>query len=217
MSSSTAHPHVHPHRHAHDHAHEHGHDHPHADHDCGGAACEVAARPIDFSALAAGGALLLRIPDMDCASEEAQIRRALEGQAAVRGLRFDLGARTLAVDAPDSAWSAVEQAIAAAGLKTERLSQPTSAADTRRRQRRQATQLAAALLLALGAELLHFVAPDTRPWQFASMALAALAIALSGFGVYRKGLAALARGQLGISALMTVAVTGAFLIGQWPE
>lgn len=129
MSSSTAHPHVHPHRHAHDHAHEHGHDHPHADHDCGGAACEVAARPIDFSALAAGGALLLRIPDMDCASEEAQIRRALEGQAAVRGLRFDLGARTLAVDAPDSAWSAVEQAIAAAGLKTERLSQPTSAAN----------------------------------------------------------------------------------------
>ncbi|MCC6814197.1 MAG: heavy metal translocating P-type ATPase [Rubrivivax sp.] len=217
MSSSTAHPHVHPHRHAHDHAHEHGHDHPHADHDCGGAACEVAARPIDFSALAAGGALLLRIPDMDCASEEAQIRRALEGQAAVRGLRFDLGARTLAVDAPDSAWPAVEQAIAATGLKTERLSQPTNAADTRRRQRRQATQLAGALLLALGAELLHFVAPDTRPWQFASMALAALAIALSGFGVYRKGLAALARGQLGISALMTVAVTGAFLIGQWAE
>jgi Cd2+/Zn2+-exporting ATPase len=223
MSSSTANPHVHPHRHAHDHAHDHdhahghGHDHPHADHDCGGAACEVAARPIDFSALAAGGALLLRIPDMDCASEEAQIRRALEGQAAVRGLRFDLGARTLAVDAPDGAWPAVEQAIAAAGLKTERLSQPASAADTRRRQRREASQLAAALLLALGAEAIHFAAPDTRPWQLASMAVAALAIGLSGFGVYRKGLTALARGQLGISALMTVAVTGAFLIGQWAE
>ena len=219
MSSSTAHPHVHPHRHAHGHGHDHHHDHahPHADPDCGGAACEVAARPIDFSALAAGGALLLRIPDMDCASEEAQIRRALEGQAAVRGLRFDLGARTLAVDAPDSAWPAVEQAIAAAGLKTERLSQPTSAADTRRRQRREATQLAAALLLALGAEVIHFAAPDTRPWQIASMAVAALAIGLSGFGVYRKGLTALARGQLGISALMTVAVTGAFLIGQWAE
>ncbi|HOK12336.1 MAG TPA: hypothetical protein PK221_08685, partial [Ottowia sp.] len=66
MSSSTANPHVHPHRHDHDHAHEHGHahdhHHAHADPDCGGAACEVAAQPIDFSALAAGGALLLRIP-----------------------------------------------------------------------------------------------------------------------------------------------------------
>ncbi|MBX3644887.1 MAG: heavy metal translocating P-type ATPase, partial [Rubrivivax sp.] len=45
----------------------------------------------------------------------------------------------------------------------------------------------------------------------------ALAIALAGFGVYRKGLAALRRGRLNINALMTVAVTGAFVIGQWAE
>lgn len=37
------------------------------------------------------------------------------------------------------------------------------------------------------------------------------------FGTYRKGLAALRAGRLNINALMTVAVTGAFLIGQWPE
>ena len=49
------------------------------------------------------------------------------------------------------------------------------------------------------------------------MALAAAAIALSGFSVYGKGLAALRQGRLNINALMTVAVTGAFLIGQWPE
>jgi Cd2+/Zn2+-exporting ATPase len=34
---------------------------------------------------------------------------------------------------------------------------------------------------------------------------------------YTKGLAALRRGQLNMNALMGVAVTGAFLIGQWPE
>ena len=40
---------------------------------------------------------------------------------------------------------------------------------------------------------------------------------LAGFGVYRKGLAALRARRLNINALMTVAVTGAFLIGQWAE
>ena len=49
------------------------------------------------------------------------------------------------------------------------------------------------------------------------MAIALGAIFLSGFGVYGKGLAALRQGRLNINALMAVAVTGAFLIGQWPE
>lgn len=49
------------------------------------------------------------------------------------------------------------------------------------------------------------------------MALSAVAIWLSGFSTYRKGLAALMQGRFNINALMTVAVTGAFLIGQWPE
>ena len=43
------------------------------------------------------------------------------------------------------------------------------------------------------------------------------AIWLAGFSTYTKGLAALRQGRLNINALMTVAVTGAFLIGQWPE
>jgi Cd2+/Zn2+-exporting ATPase len=40
---------------------------------------------------------------------------------------------------------------------------------------------------------------------------------LAGFSTYRKGFTALRQGRLNISALMSVAVTGAFLIGQWPE
>ncbi|MFZ3124338.1 MAG: heavy metal translocating P-type ATPase, partial [Acidovorax sp.] len=74
-----------------------------------------------------------------------------------------------------------------------------------------------ALGLAVAAELLAFLAPDTRVFQAAGMALAAAAIWLAGFSTYRKGLAALGRGRLNINALMTVAVTGAFAIGQWPE
>ncbi len=49
------------------------------------------------------------------------------------------------------------------------------------------------------------------------MVLAAMAIGMAGLGVLRQGWAALLRGKLNINALMTVAVTGGFLIGEWPE
>ena len=78
-------------------------------------------------------------------------------------------------------------------------------------------RLAAALIAATGAELMHLLGPDTLPWQVGGMALAALAIGLAGLGVYKAGIRSLMRAKLGISALMSVAVTGAFLIGQWPE
>lgn len=56
----------------------------------------------------------------------------------------------------------------------------------------------------------------TKPGRLVE-ALAAAAIWLAGFSTYRKGFSALLQGRLNINALMTVAVTGAFLIGQWPE
>ena len=78
-------------------------------------------------------------------------------------------------------------------------------------------RIGAALVAALCAEAMHLAAPDTAVWHYSGMALAALAIGLAGTGIYRSGWRSLLHGQLGISALMSVAVTGAFLIGQWPE
>lgn len=74
-----------------------------------------------------------------------------------------------------------------------------------------------ALAFAAGAEALSFLAPPTPVFNGFGMALAAVAIALAGFSTYVKGLAAVRNLRLNINALMTVAVTGAFLIGQWPE
>ncbi|SAL38267.1 heavy metal translocating P-type ATPase [Caballeronia arvi] len=53
------------------------------------------------------------------------------------------------------------------------------------------------------------------PWLVAALALAA--VLASGFGTYRKGLVAIRYGNLNINALMSIAVTGAMIIGQWPE
>lgn len=78
-------------------------------------------------------------------------------------------------------------------------------------------RIGAALGVAIAAELSHLLLPDALAWRVVGMALAAIAIALAGTGIYLSGLRALMRGRLGIDTLMAVAVTGAFLIGQWPE
>jgi Cd2+/Zn2+-exporting ATPase len=44
-----------------------------------------------------------RISNMDCASEEAEIRRALDGISGIDALRFDLGARVLTISASEAA------------------------------------------------------------------------------------------------------------------
>jgi Cd2+/Zn2+-exporting ATPase len=168
----------------------------------------------------------LRIPDMDCIVEENEIRRALGKINGIRNLQFRLGQRALLVDAPDAV---VQQAIAAIGQAGFAL-QPIAAREQDAaacgscghnshpgNSRRELAQMGGALGLALLAEGVHFFAPHTLPWTVVSMAIAALAIALSGFAVYRKGLQALLRGKLNVNALMAVAVTGAFLVGQWPE
>lgn len=168
--------------------------------------------------VAAAGQLLLRIPAMDCPTDEGQIRHALAPLSErVRRLSFDLRSRTVTVDASEESWDTIAQAIEAAGFKTETLSAPPKADDSLRSQRRELYKLVAALLVATSAELVHYMAPATLVWQGVGMAVAAAAIALSGLSVFRKGLASLFRLQLNINALMSVAVAGAFAIGQWPE
>ncbi|MBV8621264.1 MAG: cation-translocating P-type ATPase, partial [Curvibacter sp.] len=158
-----------------------------------------------------------RIANMDCASEEAQIRRALEDLPGLRTVHFNLGRRELGLAAEGAALEQALTRIRQAGFHPEALQPdaqpPAQGSPAHGAWRRQL----AALALALGAESLAFAWPDQPQVLMLGRVLAASAIALAGFSVYGKGLAALARGRLNIDALMTVAVSGAFLIGQWPE
>ena len=177
--------------------------------------------------LAASTGQWLRIPDMDCIVEENEIRQALDTVHGIRSLQFRLGQRALLVDAPDAVVQLVIAAISQIGYGVQPIAasaDDVAACDSCAHDpgqpggnRRDLVQMGAALGLALLAEGIHFLAPQTLPWMVASMATAALAIVLSGVAVYRKGLQALLRGKLNINALMTVAVSGAFLVGQWPE
>jgi Cd2+/Zn2+-exporting ATPase len=158
---------------------------------------------------------------MDCASEESEIRRAVDGIPEIEALRFDLGARVLTISASQAALPNALQAIRKAGFKPE----PIDEADKKPSGTTNASatfwdmwgKLLAALGLALAAEAIAYAFPATTWIKALGMAIALGAIFLSGFGVYGKGLAALRQGRLNINALMAVAVTGAFLIGQWPE
>ena len=190
-------------------AHTPAHGPLHAD----GACC---ASPRTAAAPAPAAGTRFRIASMDCAAEESEIRAAVAGIAGIRGLQFQLAARTLAIDADRAALPPALAAIRRAGFDPQPLPDdgPAAASGARQRERRR---LGLALALAAAAEALAWFGGDGPAGRAAGMALAALAIALAGFGVYRKGLAALGRGRLNINALMTVAVTGAFLIGQWAE
>ncbi len=161
------------------------------------------------------GVPVFLIPTMDCPNEENDIRRAVAGINGIRSLRFQLSARTVSIDATTDALDAALAAIRKAGFDPK----PVSAGQAADKNAgvSELWRGILALGLAVGAEALDFFAPDALLFKGFGMALAIVAIWLSGISTYSKGLAALRRGQLNMNALMGVAVTGAFLIGQWPE
>src|SRR6187402_157920 len=79
---------------------------------CCGAPSQPVAAPV---ALGAAGRLF-RIATMDCSAEESEIRRALEPIAGIRSLGFQLGARTLRIDAGEEACAKALEAIRKAGF-----------------------------------------------------------------------------------------------------
>jgi len=182
----------------------------------------AAAAPIPL-----GGGQRFRVPAMDCASEESEIRRAVEGIPGILGLRFQLGERSLRIDGDPQAALEAAEAIRKSGFEVQvwpevPASGDASGAPDQAHDHDAATgsglpRLLAALALATAAEALSFLAPDGTWSKWVGLAVAAAAIGLAGFGTFRKGLSALRHGRLNINALMSVAVAGAFVIGQWPE
>jgi len=191
---------------------------PHAGHSACCAA-DHAARPVPLGPVAAN---TFRISTMDCSAEESDIRRAVEPIEGIRGLHFQLGQRTLRIDGSVDAIPRALEAIRKAGFAPEAISEtsPASADDGHGHEHGSGSgygRLATALGLAIVAEGVSFFAPDTLAWKATGMGVAAAAIGLAGLETYTKGLMALRHARLNINALMSVAVTGAFLIGQWPE
>ena len=106
---------------------------------------------------------VFRISTMDCAAEESEIRRALEPISGVRGLGFQLGARTLTIDAPESAIPEALAAIRKAGFNPEPVAPAQS--DDHGSTADGLWRMVLALALAIAAETLSFFAPDTTVFK----------------------------------------------------
>ncbi|UVL84227.1 heavy metal translocating P-type ATPase [Pseudomonas sp. B21-028] len=190
----------------------HGHDHGHS---C--CASKAAPSVVNLGKAPTDGARLssFRIEAMDCPTEQTLIQNKLGKLEGVQQLEFNLINRVLGVThgLPDD--GPIISAIQSLGMQAEPLTpgQETQTSDLPA-PAKPWWPLALSGVTALGAELIHFTnaAPD---WAVAVVAL--VSILSGGLGTYKKGWIALKNFNLNINALMSIAVTGAVLIGQWPE
>ena len=210
------------HEHGHDHHHDHDHDHdsrklpPVHDHDHGGACCSGTPAPtrVQLGKAPTAGSRLstFRIEAMDCPTEQTLIQNKLGKLAGVQQLEFNLINRILGVthDLPNT--TPIIEAVKSLGMQADPLEEGTPAAEPP--VKKHGWPLALSGVGALGAEVLHFsnAAPT---WVIAIVAL--VSILSGGLTTYKKGWIALKNLNLNINALMSIAVTGAVLIGQWPE
>lgn len=226
--SAGGHDHDHDHDHSHSHSHSHDHDHAHSNHShnhapAASACCghDHALPGIEASAsgaatLSAGpGQLLarLRIGQMDCPTEETLIRKKLDGLDGVHALDFNLMQRVLTVVHAEGALDRIIAAIKSLDMTPEPLADGAAGTPAPAAKRVNWWLIGGSGVLAALSELSHFA-----DWPLAvTAALAVAAILACGVSTYRKGWIAVRNGNLNINALMSIAVTGAVLIGQWPE
>lgn len=189
--------------------HEHDHDHDHAGHEHGAAQSSFTDEPLT-------GAVntRIRIEQMDCPTEERLIRDALGRLPGVAGLQFNLLQRVLTVSHDDGALAQVLPAIRGLGFTPQLEEGDAAQAQAAEPVKKSAWPLLLAAVAATASEGVHFatLGPD---WLVALLAITA--IGLCGLTTYKKGWIALKNRNLNINALMSIAVTGAVLIGQWPE
>lgn len=160
---------------------------------------------------------VLSITKMDCPTEEAMIRSKLSGMAGIEGLDFNLMQRRLVLTHRPEALDAAVKALGSIGLDAAVESGTTDRATGNHGptvSRRTWTFLGIAAAAAIAAEVIDLAIPGSR-WVV--IALSLLAVGIGGLKTYWKGLIALKNRTLNINALMSVAVTGAMAIGQWPE
>ena len=155
----------------------------------------------------------IRIMQMDCPTEEGLLRSKLGGMPGVTGMEFNLMQRVLTVTHEPQALDAILDAVRSLGFTPEVARGNETMDDHAPEPAKPWWPLALAGLAAIGSEAAQWANLPT--WVSASLAL--VAVLLSGITTYKKGWIAIRNGNLNINALMSIAVTGAIFIGQWPE
>lgn len=202
----------------HEHSHKlkpvqkHGHG-AHGDACCSSKAAAPALVKLSESPTPGARLSSFRIEAMDCPTEQTLIQNKLSKLTGVQQLEFNLINRVLGVTHDLPGIEPIVEAIKSLGMQAEPMDQGDETPAPAPRKKPW-WPLALSGVGALLAEVIHFTgfAPN---WVVAVIAL--VSILSGGLGTYKKGWIALKNRNLNINALMSIAVTGAVLIGQWPE
>lgn len=176
--------------------------------------------------MAAASRAVFLIQKMDCPTEEKLIRGKLENMPGIEDLQFNLIRRELTVhhrlaslDLITTTLKALdlEPAVIVDSLQTAKLSDDEHAelAADYTISRGKWVLMGIAGLAAIGSEVIAWTSSEENSWPV--IALALLAIGTGGLDTLKKGWIALRNLSLNMNFLMSLAVIGAAIIGQWPE
>lgn len=213
------HDHGHDHKHTHEHKHEPEHKHAHS---CCDHAQDKGSEDKQKPLVAPAGTstVVYSIENMDCPTEEGLIRNKLAPMSGIAQLDFNLMQRKLTVSHTLENQAKIQAVLTSIGMQAVLLSEDgksneEAAAIAPANTASKWWLLGTAGVAAVLAETYAYISGSEKAWPV--MLLSALAILLSGTSTYKKGWIALKNLNLNINALMTIAVTGALIIGQWPE
>ncbi len=154
------------------------------------------------------------IDNMDCPTEEALIRNKLSTIDGITLLDFNLMQRKLTVTHTLGKSDTIQQALIDIDMRAVPLVE-TAVQEPKVNSYKKWWLLGLGGIAAILAEVIVWTGGAEQSWPV--VVLSFFAIAVSGTGTYKKGWIALKNLNLNINALMSIAVTGAVLIGQWPE
>jgi Cd2+/Zn2+-exporting ATPase len=164
------------------------------------------------------------IQKMDCPTEEKLIRDRFKNMAGIEAMQFNLIQRELTVQhrlpSVDAIVATLQALDMAPALKSDTL---TGAVDLTagagdgafKISRRKWLLMALSGMTAVGAEAVAWSGGQDGSWLVIGLALAA--ILSGGLDTLKKGWIALRNFSLNMNFLMSLAVIGAAVIGQWPE
>jgi Cd2+/Zn2+-exporting ATPase len=187
--------------------------HAHEDSCCSSTAAAPALVQLSEKTSADARLSSFRIEAMDCPTEQTLIQNKLGKLAGVQQLEFNLINRVLGVTHNLPGTEPITEAIKSLGMHAEPLEAGVEA-PAPAPVKKHWWPLALSGVGALAAEVIHFTSAAPT-WVVAIIAL--VSILSGGLSTYKKGWIALKNRNLNINALMSIAVTGAILIGQWPE
>ncbi len=194
---------------------------------CGNGSTEVIEqRAASAPSIDGGSEAVFLIQKMDCPTEEKLIRDRLRSLDGIDSMQFNLMQRELTVQHHLDSIAGLATALSQLGLdpvvKSDSLAdggqlgdEPVRVSADYRIARSKWLLMAVSGLAALGAEMVAWTSGAEHSWPVICLAL--LAISTGGIDTLKKGWIALRHFSLNMNFLMSLAVIGAAMIGQWPE